>query len=98
MLAVSAMANRTVPQASSDPRVGYFSHTMPYAWRLSETIPCMSGPREPHNETNGSRATFFALPCTVVLKSPIMVKLVHTIVELTMPPKKRKIVQLARLV
>jgi hypothetical protein len=61
-------------------------------------MPCISGPREPHREINGSLATFLALPSAVVLRSPIIVKLVHTIVELTMPAKKRKIAQPARLV
>jgi hypothetical protein len=98
VVAVSAMPKSMVLHASSDPRVGNFSHTMPYACRLSETMACMSGPSEPQSEIRGRRATFFALASAVVLRSPIMVKLVHTMVELTMPAKKRKTAQPARLV
>ena len=59
---------------------------------------CMIGPMEPPREIVGSRATFFALSSADVLRSPIMVRVVQTIAELTMPAMKRKIVQLTRLV
>jgi hypothetical protein len=58
----------------------------------------MSGPMDPARASKGSRATFLDLSSDDVLRSPSMVRVVQRIVELTMPAKKRKMVQLARLV
>lgn len=61
-------------------------------------MPCASGPTEPHSEIRGNLATFLALSSADALKSPIIVKLVHTTAELTMPAKNLNTAQLARLV
>lgn len=65
---------------------------------LSETIPCIIGPIDPHSAIRGSLATFLALSMVFSLKSPIIVSVVTTTVELATPAMYLKIVQLARSV